>query len=208
MLKIIGIIVILVIGFIVLSLWVFNRDVEARMKNRTQLQSIEVHAHTIEGVEVTNSLFKDKAFTMVNIWATYCPSCIKELSDLQEIYEEEQIHNMGMLGIVLDVKDEYHKDKEMNQVRKILKDNNVKYPNILADYDFRASISDKVFNIPTTVFVNSEGKVISEMIESAYTKEQYKQFIKQIVENECLFNIEKSNGNMRCGIDGKGCHKN
>lgn len=206
MLKIIGIIVILVIGFIVLSLWVFNRDVEARMKNRTQLQSIEVHAHTIEGIEVTNSLFKDKAFTMVNIWATYCPSCIKELSDLQEIYEEEQIHNMGMLGIVLDVKDECHKDKEMDQVRKILKDNNVKYPNILADYEFRAAISDKVFNIPTTVFVNREGKVISEMIESAYTKEQYKQFIKQIVENKSLLNVEKSNGNMSCGIDGKGCH--
>ena len=111
-----------------------------------------------------------------------------------------------MLGIVLDVKDECHKDKEMDQVRKILKDNNVKYPNILADYGFRAAISDKVFNIPTTVFVNREGKVISEMLESAYTKEEYKQFIKQIVENKSLFNVEKSNGNMSCGIDGKGCH--
>lgn len=207
MLKIIGLIVILVIGFIIVSLWVFNRDVEIRMKNRAELQSIEVHAHTIEGVEVTNSVFKDKAFTMVNIWGTYCPSCIKELYDLQEIYEEEKIHNMGMLGIILDVKDECHKDKEIEKVRKILKDHNVKFPNILADYDFRVSISDKVFNIPTTVFVNSEGKVISEMIESAYTKEEYKQFIKQIVENECLFNVEKPNGNLSCGVDGKGCYK-
>lgn len=207
MLKMIGLVVMVIIGFIILALWMFNRDVKERMKNRTELKSIDVNAHTIEGLTVTNSIFKDKAFTMVNIWGTYCPSCIKELSDLQEIYEEEKVNNMGMLGIVLDVKDELHTDKEVNKIRRILNNNNVKFPNILVDSNFRASISDKVFNIPTTVFVNNEGKVISRMIESACTKEEYKKCIQQIRENEFLSNIEKLNSSMSCGIDEKECYK-
>lgn len=39
----------------------------------------------------------------------------------------------------------------------------------------------KLFVIPTTVFVDSQGNVIGEIIESVYSKEQYIDIIKKLL---------------------------
>lgn len=177
MLKVIFIVVLIVIIFFAISYGVYSYDAQKRMKQRGKLECITIDSKTLAGEQVTNSIFEEYQITMVNIWGTYCPSCIKELSYLQEIYEEEKDKGIGLLGIVIDVKSEKINSKQLNKLNKIIEENKVGYPNVLTDATFRESISNKVFIVPTTVIVNQKGEVISEVVEEAYTKEQYKKMI-------------------------------
>lgn len=99
-LKIIFIGILLLIGFIIISLIVFNKDVQKKMQNRENIEYIKFSSKTIFNKDIDSSIFSQNKFTMVNIWGTYCSSCVKELPDLQEIYDEFKSYNVGVLGIV------------------------------------------------------------------------------------------------------------
>lgn len=200
-LKIIFIGLILLIGFCILSLIVFNKDVEKKMKNREKIEYIKFSSKTIFNEDIDSSIFSKSKFTMVNIWGTYCSSCIKELHFLQEIFEQFEDLNVGVLGIVSDLKMEEYKERDLKKALDIVKEKNIKYPNIFADSIFVEYAKGKLFVIPTTVFVDNQGKVIGEIIESAHSKEEYVKIIKKILDNDKSFKVE--NNNICCSIDGK-----
>ncbi|NFO03416.1 TlpA family protein disulfide reductase [Clostridium botulinum] len=212
--KIIGIVFILIIAFLILSLVVYNKDVNKRMENRRKIESIIIESETIDGKEINNEIFLDKKITIINIWGTYCSSCVKELPYLQEIYEEFQGNNLGVIGVIIDVAKENTRVKDLIKAKKILDENNIKYPNILLDSKFKACTTGAVFLIPTTIFVDRQGNVIGDIIETAYSKEEYIKIIKEILNNT----VEESGNNMKkttlndilthseenyCTIDGK-----
>ncbi|MGL5415535.1 MAG: TlpA disulfide reductase family protein [Clostridium sp.] len=193
--------IVLVIGFCVLSLIVFNRDVKKKMENREKIEYIKFSSKTIFNENIDSSIFLERKITMVNIWATYCPSCVEELISLQEIYDEFKEQNIGVLGIVSDLKMESYKEKDLKKAIKFIEEKNIKYPNIFADNTFVEYARGKLFVTPTTVFVDSKGDVIGEVLESAYSKETYIDIIKKILNNEKSFIVE--NNNLSCSIDGK-----
>ncbi|MGL4451796.1 MAG: TlpA family protein disulfide reductase [Sarcina sp.] len=205
MFKLIFLILIaIVIGFVILSLIVFNRDVNNRIKNRTVLKSIKIDSKTINNQPINNDLFLKNKITMVNIWGTYCGSCIKELKDLQEIYDEFQVANVGVLGIIFDVNDELKQKKALEKAVDVLQKNQITYPNILLDDNLKEEIKDKVFFVPTTIFVDKNGKVIGNIIENACSKAEYIEKIEEIlngtIKNEYLEN--EQNINLKCDING------
>ena len=212
--KIIVILLILPIAFAILSLIVYNNDVKKRMKNRRSIESIIIDSKTIEGRNVNNEIFLENKITMINIWGTYCSSCIKELPYLQEIHDEFKSKGVGIIGVIIDVNNEDTKDKEFIKAKKILNENNIKYPNVLLDDKFKASTTGAVFLIPTTIFVDSKGTIIGNIIETAYSKEEYTIIIQEYLKNkerdfsnntnpimkeEDLQHVENS----YCTIDGK-----
>lgn len=199
--KIIFIGILLLIGFIILSLIVFNKDVEKKMQNRENIEYIKFSSKTIFNKDIDSSIFSQNKFTMVNIWGTYCSSCVKELPDLQEIYDEFKSYNVGVLGIVSDLKIDSYKEKDLKKAITIIEENNIKYPNIFADSTFVEYATGKLFVIPTTVFVDSKGNVIGEIIESVYSKEEYIDIIKNILTNNTDFKVKYNN--LSCYIDGK-----
>lgn len=200
-LKIIFIGLLLLIGFIILSLIVFNNDVKKKMKNREKIEYIKFSSKTIFNEDIDSNIFSQNKFTMVNIWGTYCSSCVKELPDLQEIYDEFKSYNVGVLGIVSDLKIDNYKEKDLKKAISVIEENNIEYPNIFADSTFVQYATGKLFVIPTTVFVDSQGNVIGEIIESACSKEEYIDIIKRILNNDTTFKVE--NSNISCSIDGK-----
>lgn len=200
-LKILFTVLILVIGFCILSLIVFNKDVEKRMKTREKFEYIKFSSKTIFNEPIDSSIFSQNKFTMVNIWGTYCSSCIKELPYLQEIYDEFKDDNIGVLGIVSDLKIGSYKEKDLKKAVSLIDDNNIKYPNIFADSTFVDYAKGKLFIIPTTVFVDNQGNIIGEMIESACSKEEFIDIINKILNNDTSFIIE--NSNLSCSIDGR-----
>lgn len=201
--KIILIVGVVFIAFIILSLVVYNKDVNKRMQNRKKVEYVLIQSRTPEGKNIDNAIFLDKKITMVNIWGTYCPSCIKELPYLQEIYNEFKEEEVGMLGVIIDLNTETPKQKILEKTLKILDESGVKYPNVLLDTGFKEYISDKVFLIPTSIFVDSKGNVIGDIIESAYAKEEYIKIIKELLNNPNNHSakIEHPQNNC-CTIDG------
>lgn len=202
--KIISMLVIFLILFCVISLIIFNKDINEKKKTRQPIEYVKISSETIYGEKIDSSIFSDKTFTVVNIWATYCSSCINELEYLQEIYDEFKNHNIGFLGIVSDLKINNYKDKDLKKAISVVKKNNVKYPNIFADEEFVNYFTGKLFFIPTTIIVDDKGNVIRDIIESAYSKDEYIEIIKKVLDNNVSFNLK--NSGLVCSIDGK-CEK-
>lgn len=132
---------------------------------------IRVGAFTTEDLEgnpVTESILKEKEYTMINLWGTYCGPCIDEMPELEKIHQELP-ENMQIIGIVCDFLYEIP-EKEQASVREmadeIIASTGVTYPSlkIWADASW---IYDSSNVVPTTYFVDSEGNLVSDIIFGA-----------------------------------------
>lgn len=140
-------------------------------------EPVTFSAVDIEGNTVTSDIFSQSKLTLVNIWGTYCPPCIKEMPDLQLLYEELKSKNVNLIGIMVDVSESENKELAKN----ILKDNNVQFINIIPNEDLNVQLINKVPAVPTTYLINQEGYVIGGIVGSR-TKEQYLEIVNDKLE--------------------------
>ena len=107
--------------------------------------------------KITQSYFEDYDVTIVNIWATFCPPCLDEMPDIAEL-DSTRPDNIGMLLICTDAL------AEPDYMQEILDEAGFKGINLVrGDGDF-AKVIGAVQFVPTTVFVNSEGKLVGEPV--------------------------------------------
>ena len=64
---------------------------------------------------------------MVNIWASWCGPCIRELPELQAISERLKEKNCGVIGLLYDGDGA----EALETAKKLMTDNGVSYPVIL-----------------------------------------------------------------------------
>ena len=131
--------------------------------------------HDLDGNAVTEDIFSESEYTMINIWGTFCGPCINEMPELQEIYEDLP-DNIQMIGVICDV---YDGDSYgVSDAIDIVDYTGVKYTNLKS-----CSALDNYFRnlqyVPTTVFVDSHGYVVCEVIEGADI-DAYKRIINQL----------------------------
>ena len=120
-----------------------------------------------DGNSVTSEdLFSSNKITMINIWASWCGPCIRELPELQAISERLKEKNCGVIGLLYDGDGE----EALETAKKLMTDNGVSYPVILPPENVDSLFPLEAF--PTTYFVDSEGKIVSEPIVGAYV-DQY-----------------------------------
>ncbi len=108
----------------------------------------------LEGKSNSFSQFYGKT-VLLNIWATWCPPCVKEIPDLNEIYHEYKDKNVVVLGVSVDQSVDVVK-ADLNGKLKI------DYPVWFADQDFINQFS--ISSIPKTLIINKDGKVIEQFI--------------------------------------------
>ena len=127
----------------------------------------------INGNEVTESIFKEKDLTVVNIWGTFCSPCIEEMPELGE-WAKKMPDNVQIVGLVCDIEsddDETHK----GLAKTIMEKANADFVQIIANNDL-SSITNWVTGVPTTIFVDKDCNIIGEPIVGAYV-EDYKEFV-------------------------------
>lgn len=130
-------------------------------------------AKDMNGNEVTQNIFEDYELTMINIWATWCNPCVSEMPALSELYDELP-DNVNMITICDDAEFEY------SLAKLILEDCNAKFTTVIKNDMFNErTVISKLRALPTTVFVDSQGKLVGGMIEGARTKEAYFNFINE-----------------------------
>ena len=114
--------------------------------------------------------FKDKVI-FVNLWATWCPPCIAEMPDINELYTEMNGKDIQFVMISLD--DDFQKAKDFVQKK---------------DFDFPiyqlASSLPKVYEsnaIPTTYIISPEGKiVVAKSGMAKYNTTKFKRFLEEL----------------------------
>lgn len=130
-------------------------------------------AKDLDGNEVTDSIFKEKDLTVVNIWGTFCTPCIEEMPELGE-WAKEMPDNVQIVGLVCDIEgddDETHKEL----AKTIMEKADASFTQIIVNSDF-SSIMNWVTGVPTTLFVDKDGNIKGEPVVGAYV-DVYKRFV-------------------------------
>lgn len=115
------------------------------------------------GQPLSSAIFSGKDVTMINLWGTYCSPCIGEMPELEKI-SQALPENAQILGLVIDVA---KGDQDMMaSAQEIIESTGVTYPSILVTEELLPMLYSFQY-VPTTLFVDSEGKVIADMVIGA-----------------------------------------
>lgn len=135
------------------------------------------------GEPVTQSIFSDYDLVMVNVWGTFCGPCIKEMPYLGEINREYQEKGFAIIGIVADVKD---KDGALDEEQillsqKIATDTGADYLHLIPSTNLDKGLMKDVMYIPHTVFVDSNGNIVSKEYVGGRSKEEWIKIIESML---------------------------
>ena len=139
---------------------------------------IRFETEDIDGNPVNSeNLFAENKLTMVNIWGIDCGPCIREMPEIEAISKDFADKGVAVVGIVqeLPVGD----DKYLQETKKVIQDTGITYKNLRAWEGF-----DEILNYtgtPTTYFVDSEGRIVGEVIVGARVQE-YRTKLEQYLE--------------------------
>lgn len=138
----------------------------------------------IEENEVTNDIFTEYELTMVNVWGTFCPPCIDEMPDLGKIHEAYKEKGFQVVGIVSDVlNDTLQPDEQALQTAKeIVSLTNASYVHIVPSIDMVYNTLQYVQSVPTTFFVDKEGKQVGKAYVGARSEEKWIEIIEELLE--------------------------
>lgn len=119
-------------------------------------------AQTLGGETVTEAFFGQYDLTMVNVWASWCGPCCKELPDLSELYKILP-ENVGFLSVTID------DPEDLKAAQDILAENGCTFPCL--DGQASAGLTENVLSgvmaIPTTLFFDRSGNQVGTSILGA-----------------------------------------
>lgn len=108
---------------------------------------------TLTGDELTNKVFEDYDLTMVNIWATWCSPCVKEMPELAELYDLLP-ENMNLITICSDA------STQEELANAILDDASANFQTVISNDEINSTILSRITAFPTSVFVDNKGDVV------------------------------------------------
>ena len=122
----------------------------------------------IDGNDVGISDYLGAKLIMVNFWEPWCGPCVREMPDLEKIYEEYNTEGFLILGV-------FSTEGMDDEVRAVLDSCGTTYPILRYAEEMEPYTTDYV---PTTVFLDGHGNVISdEPIIGSNSYDDWKQII-------------------------------
>ncbi len=112
-----------------------------------------------EGNAITSDIFADYDATIVNFWSNGCGTCIEEMPELEEMYQEFKGQNINLIGVGADSGEN---EEQLELARRILEEKGVTYRNISPnpENEFYKEFIGDMTGYPTTYVVDSEGNII------------------------------------------------
>ena len=133
----------------------------------------------LEGNTVTQEVFTQSKLTMVNVWATYCNPCLREMPGLGELAAEYDKEEFQIIGIVSDV----WEGEDQTLVESLVQETGAAYPHLLANDSISQAILTSVSGVPTTFFFDEEGAYLGGVAGSA-EKSTWEELIHELLEEQ------------------------
>ena len=142
---------------------------------------------SLDGSDLDQSMLEEYGLTMVNVWATYCKPCLSEMPDLGELADEYRDEGVQIVGLVSDVlnSDGSFSQEQLDTARDIVAETGADYPHLLPSQDLYGLLS-QIYAVPTTFFVDSEGRQVGSAYLSAKEKDEWAEIIESMMEETGL----------------------
>jgi len=95
----------------------------------------------------------DGKVVVVNLWATWCPPCVKEMPSLEGLHQQFHAEGLAVLGI--NIRD----GKDLPAIRDWLLTRNLTFLNLKGDHNGPPLVSN--FHIPQTFVLDRRGRLIA-----------------------------------------------
>ncbi|MDU1892894.1 MAG: TlpA disulfide reductase family protein [Dysgonomonas sp.] len=124
--------------------------------NKKGQQAIDFKFPDINGKDIALSDFKGKV-VYIDVWATWCAPCIKEIPELKKLEEEYHGKDIVFLGVSID------RSKDKDKWKTFLEKREMKGIQIFAGDKAQKELKDpyKIATIPRFILVGKDGKLIS-----------------------------------------------
>lgn len=143
---------------------------------------VSFEAQDMEGGVVSSAVFAGSKLTMVNVWATYCNPCLREMPGLGELAKEYDSEEFQLIGIISDVQ-EGADQKTMNLAKDLIGQTGADYPHLLLNESLYFALLTDVAAVPTTFFIDENGLVLDTVIGSM-EKAAWKERIDALLEEQ------------------------
>lgn len=112
-----------------------------------------------DGNAISSDIFADYDATIVNFWNNGCGTCIAEMPELEEMYQDFQKDNINLIGVGADSGEN---EEQLELAKSILEEKGVTYQNVSPnpENDFYKDFISEITGYPTTYVVDSEGNII------------------------------------------------
>ena len=133
----------------------------------------------LEGNAVSQEIFSQSRLTMVNVWATYCNPCLREMPGLGELAAEYDGSEFQIIGIVSDV----WEGEDRALVESLIQETEADYPHLLANDSIGSAILSSVSSLPTTFFFDGDGAYLGGVVGSK-EKSDWEELIHELLEKQ------------------------
>jgi thiol-disulfide isomerase/thioredoxin len=132
---------------------------------------------------VNDKLFAENKITMVNIWGTFCPPCIREMPDLGKLANANKANDVEIIGIPIDIVDGSGKllTQENRDAKLIIKKTGADYVHVVPTVEMLYGFLRNVQAVPTTIFVDSNGQQIDEVYLGARSRKDWQKIIDDLL---------------------------
>ncbi len=104
----------------------------------------------LQGREVSLKRFRGK-IVLLNFWATWCPSCRKEIPSMIKLYERYKDKGLEIIGVNLDRMDK-------SGIEKFSSEHNITFPTLL-DPAGKTAVLYGITALPATFILDRNGKI-------------------------------------------------
>ena len=140
-----------------------------RMKPAEIGQTVSFSTTDLQGNTVSSDeIFSGNKVNMINLWATWCGPCKRELPELAKMSGELKDKDCRLIGICLDAQ----KEGKAEEAISILADAGADYLNLVGTDEINATFPS--VSIPVTFFVDSNGCILTEPVIGAKIDEYSK----------------------------------
>lgn len=130
----------------------------------------------LDGNPVDSAVFANAEYTMINVWASYCASCVGEMTELMQM--DAELENVQIITILADALSP--EDEAAEDARQIVQKLNMTLPVYLINAEIYGQFPCRY--VPTSFLVDREGNPVGASCAGAVGVDSYRAWIQSCIE--------------------------
>lgn len=157
-------------------------EASSSAENKETAAGITFEGLDMEGNTVSSDIFSESKLTMVNVWATYCNPCLREMPGLGELAGEYDSAEFQIIGIISDVQ-EGADQKTLDYASGLIQQTGADYTHLVLNESVYFALLTDVSAVPTTFFIDENGVILDTVIGSM-EKSEWEEKINALLEKQ------------------------